>query len=57
MDQKWYQDFVADENLVHAASAMRIKPLRDLASLKIVDQLHGKNPQEVSAWFVVYLQS
>jgi S-phase kinase-associated protein 1 len=56
MDQKWYQDFVADENLnremlfdlLTAANYMGIKPLLDLTCLKVTFQLTGKNAEEVS---------
>ncbi len=56
MDQKWYQDFVADENLdrdmlfdlLTAANFMGIKPLLDLTCLKVTFQLTGKNAGEVS---------
>lgn len=60
MDQKWYQDFVADENLdrdmlfelLTAANFMGIKPLLDLTCLKVTFQLTGKNSEEVSAWLL-----
>jgi hypothetical protein len=56
MDQKWYQDFVADDNLsrdmlfdmLTAANFMGIKPLLDLTCLKVTFQLTGKNAEEVS---------
>lgn len=55
MDQKWYQDFVADENLnremlfdlLTAANYMGIKPLLDLTCLKVTFQLTGKNAEEI----------
>lgn len=60
MDQKWYQDFVADENLnkemlfdlLTAANYMGIKPLLDLTCLKVTFQLTGKNAEEVSKRFL-----
>jgi S-phase kinase-associated protein 1 len=56
MDQTWYQDFVADENLsremlfdlLTAANFLGIKPLLDLTCLKVTFQLTGKNAEEVS---------
>jgi S-phase kinase-associated protein 1 len=56
MDQEWYQNFVADENLTRemlfdlltAANYMGIKPLLDLTCLKVTFQLTGKNAEEVS---------
>jgi S-phase kinase-associated protein 1 len=55
MDQTWYQDFVADENLsremlfdlLTAANFLGIKPLLDLTCLKVTFQLTGKNAEEV----------
>jgi S-phase kinase-associated protein 1 len=60
MDQKWYQDFVSDDNLsremlfdlLTAANYMGIKPLLDLTCLKVTFQLTGKNAEEVSSTFV-----
>jgi S-phase kinase-associated protein 1 len=57
MDQKWYQDFVSDDNLsremlfdlLTAANYMGIKPLLDLTCLKVTFQLTGKNAEEVSS--------
>lgn len=67
MDQKWYQDFVADGNmpremlfdLLTAANYMGIKALLDLTCLKVTFELTGKNAEQVSAChisllFVVY---
>ena len=56
MDQTWYQEFVADENLnremlfdlLTAANYMGIKPLLDLTCLKVTFQLTGKNAEEVN---------
>ena len=55
MTQKWYQDFVADDNmsrdmlfdLLTAANFMGIKPLLDLTCLKVTFQLTGKNAEQV----------
>lgn len=57
MDQTWYQEFVADENLsrdmlfdlLTAANFMGIKPLLDLTCLKVTFQLTGKNAEEVGS--------
>ena len=57
MDQKWYQDFVADGNmpremlfdLLTAANYMGIKALLDLTCLKVTFELTGKNAEQVSA--------
>ena len=67
MDQKWYQDFVADGNmpremlfdLLTAANYMGIKALLDLTCLKVTFELTGKNAEQVSVChmsllFVVY---
>ena len=56
IDQKWYQDFVADDNvdgdmvfdMLTAANFMGIKPLLDLTCLKVTFQLTGKSAEEVS---------
>lgn len=54
MDQQWYQDFVADENVVFdlilAANFMGIQPLLDLTMLKMKVLLPGKTAEEVSGW-------
>lgn len=55
MTVPWYQDFVDDENmtrnmlfsLLTAANYMGIKPLLDLACLKVTFQLNGKNSEEI----------
>ena len=57
MDQKWYQDFVSDDNLgssndmlfdlLTAANFMGIKELLDLSCLKVTFQLTGKNAEEI----------
>lgn len=55
MTVAWYQDFVDDENmtrnmlfsLLTAANYMGIKPLLDLACLKVTFQLNGKNSEEI----------
>lgn len=57
MDQKWYQDFVSDENLgenndmlfdlLTAANFMGIKELLDLSCLKVTFQLTGKTAEEI----------
>ena len=55
MQQKWYQEFVADENmsqemlfeLLTAANYMGIKALLDLACLKVTFQLNGKSAEEI----------
>ncbi len=55
MDQKWYQDFVADDNLsrdmvfdiLTAANFMGIMPLVDLICLKVTFKLTDKNAEEV----------
>eukprot|EP00538_Stauroneis_constricta_P012343 CAMPEP_0119557402 /NCGR_PEP_ID=MMETSP1352-20130426/9076_1 /TAXON_ID=265584 /ORGANISM="Stauroneis constricta, Strain CCMP1120" /LENGTH=167 /DNA_ID=CAMNT_0007604505 /DNA_START=139 /DNA_END=642 /DNA_ORIENTATION=+ len=55
MDQKWYQEFVSDDSisremlfeLLTAANYMGIKPLLDLACLKITFQLTGKSADEI----------
>lgn len=51
IDQKWYQDFVSDEQLdgdmlfelLAAANYMGIKPLLDLTSLKVTLQMMDRN--------------
>jgi S-phase kinase-associated protein 1 len=56
MDQKWYQDFTAEENMpramlfevVTAANYMTIKPLLALCCLKVTFQLTNKSAEEVS---------
>ena len=56
MDQKWYQDFVSDDNLegndmlfdlLTAANFMGIKKLLDLSCLKVTFQLTGKSADEI----------
>jgi len=57
MNQKWYQDFVSDENLggsndmlfdlLTAANFMGIKELLDLSCLKVTFQLTGKSADEI----------
>ncbi|CAB9501828.1 ubiquitin ligase complex SCF subunit sconC [Seminavis robusta] len=55
MPQQWYQNFVADDNmsqemlfeLLTAANYMGIKPLLDLACLKVTFQLNGKSAEEI----------
>lgn len=55
IDQKWYQDFVADDNvngdmvfdMLTAANFMGIKPLLDLTCLKVTFQLTGKSAEEI----------
>ena len=55
MKQTWYQQFVADDNLsddmlfeiLTAANFMGIKPLLDLACLKVTFQITGKNAEEI----------
>jgi hypothetical protein len=56
VDQKWYQDFVSDEQLDHdmlfevmaAANHLGIKPLLELASLKVTFQMMDRNEDSVS---------
>ena len=56
IDQEWYQNYVHADNLVpamlfdvlSAANYMEIKPLLDLACLKVTFTLKGKNAEEVS---------
>jgi len=55
IDQKWYQNFVADDNvqgdmvfdMLTAANFMGIKPLLDLTCLKVTFQLTGKSAEEI----------
>ena len=59
MDQPWYQDFVSDEKMerdmlfevLSAANFLGIKPLLDLACLKVTFMITGKSPAEVSAFY------
>lgn len=55
MTQTWFQEFVDENNtsqdmlfeLLTAANYMGIKPLLDLACLKVTFQLNGKNAEEI----------
>lgn len=55
MTQTWFQEFVSNDNtpqdmlfeLLTAANYMGIKPLLDLACLKVTFQLNGKNAEEI----------
>lgn len=55
MTAAWYQEFADDDNmtqnmlfaLLTAANYMGIKPLLDLACLKVTFQLNGKNSEEI----------
>ena len=55
MTQKWYSDFVSDDKMpqdmlfevLTAANYMGIKPLLDLACLKVTFQLSGKSAEEI----------
>lgn len=53
VEQVWYQDYVENEDremlfdLVTAANYMGIKPLLDLACLKVTFELTGKNAEEI----------
>jgi S-phase kinase-associated protein 1 len=55
MTQEWYKQFVSDESMsqemlfevLTAANYMGIKPLLDLACLKVTFQLNGKNAEEI----------
>ena len=54
--QQWYRDFCAEDNLerdllyevLRAGNYLDIRPLLDLACLKLAFQLQGKNVDEVS---------
>ena len=62
VDQKWYQDFVSDEQLDHdmlfellaAANHMGIKPLLDLTSLKVTFQMMDRSEDDVSISGMVF---
>jgi S-phase kinase-associated protein 1 len=55
MTQEWYRHFVSDDNMsqemlfevLTAANYMGIKPLLDLACLRVTFQLNGKNAEEI----------
>jgi len=55
MKVQWYRDFVSDEycsqnmlfDLLSAANYMGIKPLLDLACLKVTFQLNGKSAEDI----------
>lgn len=55
MSQEWYRNFVSDTNMnkdmlfevLTAANYMGIKPLLDLACLKVTFHLNGKNAEEI----------
>ena len=56
MDQPWYNNFVADENMpeemlfevLTGANYMAVQPLLDLCCLKVTFILQGKTAEEVS---------
>jgi S-phase kinase-associated protein 1 len=56
MDQEWYQNFTAEENMprallfevLTAANYMTIKPLLDLCCLRVTFQLTNKSAEEVN---------
>jgi len=55
MQQEWYRNFVGDMDrdmifeILGAANYMNIKPLLDLACLRVTFELTGKTAEEVSA--------